>query len=92
MAFVLWTDEDTGIDLGNPLELFAAFAEITRAVGEGNEAYAQLLAVPETDEEVVEPEFAAAVAEQAAKALEEFEGEFGEHAQWILTELAKLNG
>jgi len=84
MAFVLWTSEEDGIDLGNPLDLFIAFAEVGD-VASGDE-YEELRGVPLAGEDTVSAEYADKVSRQAADALKL--GGIGDHGRWILGRLA----
>ncbi len=90
MSFLLWTEEDrTAIDLGDPFDLFAAFAELARTAGpEGDRLYPQLYATTLLGEQTVDPDWLENASRQAANFLAAHGESLSDHAVWVLRKLA----
>ena len=91
MSAYLWIDEAKGdaINLGDPFQLLATFADIERIVGDEYDTFADFFGVPEatmTDEEV-DPVWLRAVREQAARLQEQFGDSLPPNARAVLDDL-----
>jgi hypothetical protein len=88
MAFLIWTNEeaDEAIDLGDPFALMSAMQEIGDAIGDDTDEYKQLGEVLDMGEQEVDDEWLAMVRKQAKRCLDEYD--LGDHARWVLEQLA----
>lgn len=91
MSMLLWTNEqsDEAIDLGNPFQVYTAFAEMAKAAGPDDAQWAELFSVPGFAEQEVDAEWLHKVAEQAERFTDLHGANVSDHAQWILRALAE---
>jgi hypothetical protein len=91
MPSLIWISEedDEAIDLGDPFALSQAFTEMERAA-ESDDGWEELLSVPQfVDAEDADPDWLAAVRDQAAWMLDKHGDGLSEHTRWVLGQLGE---
>lgn len=87
MALTLRLPDRSTLDLGNPLKVWTAWAELAILMGDQDQDFPQLLYVPFTDDAKIPKDIWSQMQAQATLALERYGAMMSEDLRWYLNRI-----